>query len=283
MVSYNGPNPPRLSGQARNGGAYLTSGHAVGEAAEHAMTRMKVFIDYQNTYMRAREAFGNQRHEPFTFGQVLPHRLGQLLRDKAAGVDPSRSLVETRVYRGEPAAERSRVGQAACQRQIRFWVEQEGVKPITRPLQYLPTAWDAGQPTAWTAREKGIDVLIAIDMVMGAVKRRVRCLRTGIGRHGPGPRHRGRRCPRQAGGTRVLEARPRLWREALDPRKESLVPLAGSWRFQPRQRRARLHSPGHVTVECATAPRPPRPNSDPTLPSCWVSHRLGLDQPLGSP
>lgn len=133
------------------------------------MTRLKVFVDYQNTYMRAREAFGDPDLVPYTFGQILPRRLGVLLRTKGHNIDPDREVVEVRVYRGEPDAKHSRVGQAACQRQVRFWEAQACVQPITRPLQYRPTAWNtSGNPTAWEAREKGIDVIMAIDMVMGA-------------------------------------------------------------------------------------------------------------------
>lgn len=135
------------------------------------MTRIKVFVDYQNTYMRAREAFGDPKADPFTFGQVLPRRLGLLLRQRGESVDPARELAEVRVYRGEPDAKRSPVGQAACQRQVRFWDAQARVTPITRPLHYLPVAWDgSGRPTDWEAREKGIDVMVALDMVMGAVR-----------------------------------------------------------------------------------------------------------------
>jgi len=135
------------------------------------MTRVVVFIDYQNTYMRAREAFGDPNTNAFTFGQILPRQLGSLLREKGEAVDPNRELTEVRVYRGEPDAQRSPTGQAACQRQLRFWEAQAGVTPISRPLHYRPTAWDGyGKPTAWEAREKGIDVRLAIDMVMGAAR-----------------------------------------------------------------------------------------------------------------
>lgn len=135
------------------------------------MTRVKVFVDYQNTYMRAREGFGDPHRDPFTFGQIFPRRLGVLLSVKGEAVDPARQLEEVRVYRGEPDAKHSRVGQAACQRQIRFWDAQAAVTSVSRPLHYRPTAWDAsGRPTNFEAREKGIDVLIAIEMVMGAVR-----------------------------------------------------------------------------------------------------------------
>jgi uncharacterized LabA/DUF88 family protein len=42
-----------------------------------------------------------------------------------------------------------------------------------RPVHYRATSWDsAGRAISWTAKEKGIDVLLAIDMVLGAVQDR---------------------------------------------------------------------------------------------------------------
>lgn len=130
---------------------------------------MCVFIDYQNTYMRAREAFGDPTTEhDYTFGQVFPRRLAVLLRQRAEEKGFDRELVDVRIYRGEPDAQRSSKGQAACQRQVRFWREQAAVTVITRPLHYRIVGKDSGEPR-WEAREKGIDVRIAVDLVRGAL------------------------------------------------------------------------------------------------------------------
>jgi hypothetical protein len=89
---------------------------------------------------------------------------------KGEAVDPTRSLQEVRVCRGEPDDRQSPVAQAACQRQVRYWSAQSRVSVVTRPLHYLPIGWDErGRATEWKAREKGIDVLVALDMAMGAV------------------------------------------------------------------------------------------------------------------
>lgn len=40
---------------------------------------------------------------------------------------------------------------------------------ITRPLHYRPIRWEAGAPVEWEPREKGIDVLLAVDLVRGAL------------------------------------------------------------------------------------------------------------------
>lgn len=132
------------------------------------MTRVAVFIDYQNAYRGIRSAMGWD-DEPFTVGQVYPRRLGIVLCDRGRPVDPKRALEYVKVYRGQPSSKYDAKGQSACQRQVRFWRAQASVTPVTRPLKYYPTTWDhLGFPVAWEAREKGIDVLLAIHMVMGA-------------------------------------------------------------------------------------------------------------------
>jgi uncharacterized LabA/DUF88 family protein len=132
-------------------------------------TRVAVFIDYQNVYMRAREFYGLPGSD-FTLGQIYPRRLGLLLTDRGRAKDADRQLEVVRVYRGEPSGNHSPQGQAACQRQVRYWSSQAAVEPITRPLRYYRTGQQDGRGSdIYEAREKGIDVLIAIDMVMGAV------------------------------------------------------------------------------------------------------------------
>ncbi len=65
---------------------------------------------------------------------------------KGHGVDPDRELEQVRVYRSEPDAQRSRSGQAACQRQVHFWAAQARVVPCARPLHYRATTWyEAGR------------------------------------------------------------------------------------------------------------------------------------------
>lgn len=133
------------------------------------LTRVAVFIDYQNVYAGARDAFG-WRQDHFTLGQVLPRRLGLLLTDRGREVDPDRQLEKVMVFRGEPSAVRSRVGQAACQRQVRFWAAQARVEPVTRPIKYYKIGADRLGDELWEGREKGIDVLLALHMVMGAMR-----------------------------------------------------------------------------------------------------------------
>jgi uncharacterized LabA/DUF88 family protein len=133
-----------------------------------AADRVVVFVDYQNAYKRAREVFGDPADPDYRFGQLFPRRLGVLLRQRAEDAGKNRELKEVRVYRGEPDAKRSPVGQAACQRQVRFWNAQEAVRAFTRPLDYRPILWENGKAVDWEVREKGIDVMLAVDMVRGA-------------------------------------------------------------------------------------------------------------------
>lgn len=134
------------------------------------MTRVAVFIDYQNTYMGARRAFGLDGVD-FVQGQVHPLRLGIAVTQLGRAVDAHRELKVVHVFRGEPSSLHSPKGLAACQRQVRFWKAQNCVNPVTRPLKYYENERDShGQVTKWRSQEKGIDVLIALAMVTGADK-----------------------------------------------------------------------------------------------------------------
>lgn len=130
------------------------------------MTRVAVFIDYQNTYKGARSAFERDGH--FVDGQVYPRRFGIAVTQLGRTHDPARELEFVRVFRGEPSSKHSPGGQAACQRQVRFWSAQERVTATTRPLKYSPIRDIGGRIVDWKAEEKGIDVLIALAMVTGA-------------------------------------------------------------------------------------------------------------------
>lgn len=131
------------------------------------MTRVAVFIDYQNCYMGARRCFDWQGNH-FTYGQVYPRQLALLLVDKGRAVDTARQLAYVRPFRGEPSAKHSPNGQAAAQRQLEFWRAQQLVEPVSRPLKYYETGTDSSGVKTYRAEEKGIDVLLALGMVMGA-------------------------------------------------------------------------------------------------------------------
>jgi hypothetical protein len=81
-------------------------------------TRVRVFVDYQNVYMGARQTFGHP-NDPTQVGQIHPRRLGILLTERGRAVDPRRELDRVCVFSGEPSPVHSPRGQAACDRKVR--------------------------------------------------------------------------------------------------------------------------------------------------------------------
>lgn len=113
--------------------------------------RTIVFVDGQNMYMSAREAFG-WTQEAGRFGNFRPYGLGRILVR-----DPRRRLTQVRIYTGVPTPSRDPSGNAATQRRIATWVAEkpEIVQVFPRPLRYPPPR----------GREKGVDVELAVDLV----------------------------------------------------------------------------------------------------------------------
>lgn len=120
--------------------------------------RVVVFVDWQNLYNRCRDCF-HDRSDSATCGQVNPTQLGHLLARKRSG----RELKQVRVYRGIPTQKNDPKGYAAVRRQTTAWMKSGGdrLHVTLHPLQYLPGK---------APREKGIDVELAIDMAMMAVR-----------------------------------------------------------------------------------------------------------------
>jgi len=119
--------------------------------------RVIVFLDYQNIYKGARESF-HAAGAPGGFGQVHPLQLGALVANQI----PDGELKQVRVYRGIPSNQRDPRGYGAVRKQTAAWVKSSPkVVVFHRPLQYL---------TGMAPREKGIDVQLAIDFVVMAVK-----------------------------------------------------------------------------------------------------------------
>lgn len=122
--------------------------------------RVGVFIDYQNVYRRARNAFA-VAGDAHWVGQVNPLQVGNLIAGK------SHSTLEfVRIYRGLPDGAKDPKGNAACSRQVAAWRQLQRVEVFTRPLRY-PQNYPAEKPT-----EKGIDVQLAIDFVVAALDSR---------------------------------------------------------------------------------------------------------------
>ena len=124
--------------------------------------RVALFVDYQNVYMRARDAFHNPQADPHWMGQIDPVALGNyIIRSKD---ESDRVLHQVRMYRGMPNPEYDARGHRAARRQISAWERSSLVTVRTRPFRY-PRNYPASRP-----QEKGIDVQIALDFVMMAVR-----------------------------------------------------------------------------------------------------------------
>lgn len=122
--------------------------------------RVVVFLDYQNVYRRARDAFTGPLASHWD-GQIDPLRLGNLIARRM----PDRELHQVRVYRGRPSSNKDPKGYGACMRQCARWRKNQRVHVFTRSLRY-PRAYPA-QPE----QEKGVDVQLAVDYVAMAMRR----------------------------------------------------------------------------------------------------------------
>jgi len=125
--------------------------------------RIIVFIDAQNTYKGAREAFFKE-DDFHTKGNYRPHALGQLLVSKSApgSLASDRALKEVRVYTGQPT-QRDPRGFGPARRRHAIW-RRDGANVISRPLMY-PRGYPKEKP-----KEKGIDVSLAIDVIVLALR-----------------------------------------------------------------------------------------------------------------
>lgn len=72
------------------------------------------------------------------------------------------------VFLGQPGPKSGPRRQAAAARQIARWQATPLVTVHARPLRYLATGWENGRPTSWRSGEKGIDVLMALAIALGA-------------------------------------------------------------------------------------------------------------------
>ncbi len=123
--------------------------------------RVVVFLDYQNVYGSARRAFANLG-DPYTAGQVSPPALAEHL---TADSPYDRELAEVRVYRGRPESTKQPAAYGANQRQTAAWLASSPKVTVTRRTLRYPHDWPNSP-----AQEKGIDVALAIDFTVMAVR-----------------------------------------------------------------------------------------------------------------
>jgi uncharacterized LabA/DUF88 family protein len=130
------------------------------------VSRVAIFIDYQNVYRRARDVFAAPNSRSLE-GQVDPLRLAHLLVERGRAIDSKRELSAISIFRGVPSKKYAPVGFAASQRQGAAWSAVSNVVVTTRPLRYLKVEHDDGT-LSYEGREKGIDVLLALAIAIGA-------------------------------------------------------------------------------------------------------------------
>ena len=125
--------------------------------------RVVVFLDYQNVYHRARGSFFAGTNPAPPLGHVHPLKVGELLCDLGRSKDPGRSLEGLRVYRSQPDWRSGKTLESASKVQMTRWRRTAGVKVCARPMHYRETT-RKGKPH-WAGEEKGIDVMLAVDLV----------------------------------------------------------------------------------------------------------------------
>jgi len=124
------------------------------------MTRpcVTVFLDWQNVYKHAREAF-HSPSDPHPKGQVSPIDLGAVLASRVDG-----ELTAVRIYRGMPDNALDPKGYAAVRRHLAAWRSDPRIIVTTRRLRYADD-YVHGESLPTAVKEKGIDVALALDVV----------------------------------------------------------------------------------------------------------------------
>lgn len=116
-----------------------------------------VFIDWQNVYKTARDAFGLDA-EPNERGNFGPFNLARILA-AGNGRGAAAELTRVEIHRGLPSSAKDPTGYGANRRQATAWKREGGdiVLPRLRALRYPPPYAAVQTPV-----EKGIDVQLAL-------------------------------------------------------------------------------------------------------------------------
>jgi NYN domain-containing protein len=123
-----------------------------------------VFIDYQNAHLRGHEKWcpeGEPAHHCLIDPLLVADRVVQ--RRAPGGV-----VTSVRAHRGRPDPRHEPASAARSDQQASAWGVDSRVQILRRPLAY-PRDWGTARCVE-KAREKGIDVSIAIDMVQMALR-----------------------------------------------------------------------------------------------------------------
>ncbi len=128
-----------------------------------------LFIDYENAYQRARKVFhGDDGGPDSTNGHFHPQALGELLcsvYNERHPLEEPLQLIEVRVYRGEPTNQHPD-WQSSVRAQFQVW-RNAGATVRSLLLTYIK------ETDSWS--EKGIDMLLGIEMVAAALAGKSDC------------------------------------------------------------------------------------------------------------
>jgi uncharacterized LabA/DUF88 family protein len=121
-----------------------------------------LFIDYQNVHLSVVEAFappGTPHHTTL----IHPGKYGDALMACRARKGRGGTLEQIFVYRGQPSSDREPTSASRNKAQTAEWARDPRVTVYNRPLRY-PRNWPSDR-----AREKGVDVKLALDFARAAV------------------------------------------------------------------------------------------------------------------
>ena len=131
------------------------------------LDRLAVFIDYQNAYMGARQALGVGPEDPHMVGQFDPLKLARLIAQRHPSYKGAnlRQLAQVSIYRGLPGSGNDPVGYGATRKQVSQWRSSSTGGSPRLDIHLRPLDYSLERP-----REKGIDVLLALDLAFGAAQ-----------------------------------------------------------------------------------------------------------------
>lgn len=126
------------------------------------VVRVQLFIDYQNLHLSVVDAFappGTPHHTTL----IHPGLFGDALMQRRLASQRLGTLEKIHVYRGMPGQRQEPDMNARNRAQASNWTRDPRVTVYSRPLRY-PSDWPNQR-----AKEKGVDVALAVDAVRCAL------------------------------------------------------------------------------------------------------------------
>lgn len=132
------------------------------------MSTVCVLIDYQNIHLTGHGQFvpkGTPKHESLLLPQSFARQILDVRRNFVPPELADPELLSVRTFRGQPGNRKEPKSYSRSQAQTSNWTRDSRVSVHSRPLRY---PWDWPNTPA---QEKGIDVMLAIDLVQLASTR----------------------------------------------------------------------------------------------------------------